>query len=258
MINNDTMYGFYKEALRHKYDTIVGACTITDLEKDLMVELLNDIKNIHPEHRIKKTIVDFNDIEISQLKINKAQRLFITNYINTYKTIQANKAKAKEECAIKITNNQFSFVLATFNRLLWQAIIDEAYVFKYNLIGRIQAVCRKNESCKPKMNWKASLTNRQAIINKGGIPRVELDARRAEFYNQTYEGERWVETHEPFNVAIVWKRTFYSTTQIPTSKDYAMKLVKSSNGDGVIAALKETRDNNRLDDLIIKYQRNHG
>lgn len=258
MINNDTMYGFYKETLKHKYDTIIKACIITDLEQELMIELLQDIKKFHPEHRIKKTILDFSDIEIQQLKVNKSQLLFINNYITTYKTIQGNKIKAKEECAIKLTNNQFSFILATFNRLLWKAIIEEAYIFKHNLIGRIYAVCRKNESCKPKMNWKASLINRQAIIDKGGIPRVELDARRADFYNQTYEGEKWVETHEPFNVAIVWKRTAYSVSQIPTSKDYAIKLVKSATGDGVIAALKDMRDNNRLDDLIIKYQRNHG
>lgn len=259
MINNATMYGFYKEVLTHKHDTIIKSCTITPLEEELMSNLLEDIKKIHPEHKDKGSIVNYSIADINKLKISKAQKLFISSYLTTYRTIRENKIKAKETSELKLTQSQFSFILATFNRLLWKAIIDEAYVFKYGLIGRIYAVCRKNESCKPKMNWKASLTNKQAIIDRGGIPRVELDARRAEFYNQQYEGEKWIETNEPFNVTIIWKRTFYSVTQIPTSKDFGMKLVKANyTGNGVIDALKEIRDNNRLDNLLIKYKRNHG
>lgn len=260
MINNDTMYGFYKETLKHKHDTIINSCTITDLEKELMDDLLKDIKTFHPEYKDRTSILNFTPKEISELRVSKSQALFITTYLNSHKVIQENRIKAKEECTIKLTSSQFSFVLLTFNKLLWQAIINEAYVFKYGLIGRIYAVCRKNESCKPKMNWKASLANRQAIIDKGGIPRVELEARRAAFYNEQYDGEAWVEKHDPFNLTIIWKRTAYSVGQIPSSKDFAMKLVKPNtvNDNSVITALKNMRDNNRLDDLIIKYQRNHG
>jgi len=259
MINNATMYGFYKETLKYKADTINNSCVITPLENELMVELFKDIKTFHPEYKDRTSIVNFTTEEIKHLRISPAQHLFVTNYITTHKTIRDNNIKAKEVAKIRLTLTQFSFILATFNRLLWEAIIYEAYVFKYSLIGRIYAVCRKNESCKPKMNWKVSLSNRKAILDKGGIPRVELDARRAEFYNEKYEGEKWVEKHEPFNVAIIWKRTAYSVGQIPSSKDFGMKLVKATyTGNGVIDALKELRDNNRLDDLIIKYKGNHG
>jgi len=258
MINNATMYGFYKETLTYKADTINNSCVITPLEEELMLELFNDIKSFHPEYKDRTSIVNFTTDEIKNLRISPSQSLFVTNYVTAYKTIRDNKIKAKEVAKIRLTLTQFSFILATFNKLLWKAIIDEAYMFKYSLIGRIHAVCRQNASCKPKMNWQASLNNRKAILNKGGIPRVELDARRAEFYNEQYEGERWIEKHEPFNVSIIWKRTAYSVGQIPNSRDFAMKLVKSNSGDGVIEALKQERDNNRLDDLIIKYKRNHG
>jgi len=256
MINNEAMFGFYKEALIYKHDNIINSCIISPLEEELMVELLQDIKKYHPEYGYITTITDFNAQELASLRISPSQRLFITNYINSINIIKENKVKAKDISTLKITKAQFSFILSTFNKLLWKAIIDEAYVFKYGLIGRIHAVCRKNESCKPKMNWKISLDNKQKILEKGGIPRVELEARSAEFYNKQYDGEKWIELHDPFNVTIIWKRTAYSINQIPTSKDFAMKLVRASNG--VVQALKATRDNNRLDDLLIKYKSNHG
>jgi len=217
MINNATMYGFYKETLKYKKDTIINSCTFTPLEEELMVELLTTIKELHPEYANKTSIINFTIEELKLLRINQHQKLFIHNYRITHKTIRDNKLKAMEVGKVPLTLTQFSFILATFNRLLWQAIINESYIFKYSLLGRIYAVCRKNDSCKPKMNWKASLANRQAILDKGGIPRIEMDARRAEFYNEQYDGEKWVESQDPFNVTIIWKRTAYSVGQIINS-----------------------------------------
>jgi hypothetical protein len=103
------------------------------------------------------------------------------------------------------------------------------------------------------MKWKESLANKQAIIDKGGIPRIELEARRAEFNNEEYNGEEWIERHDPFNLAVKWRRSTYANLLLPSIKDFNMKLVRTGRGFGVIDALKEKRDNNKLEDLLIKY-----
>lgn len=253
MINNETMYSFYKEALSDKGRAILGSCLMSSIEEDLMVELFNDIKTFHPEHSNKSSILALNAKQIKELRVSPHQKLFISNYIDTINTMKENKKKAAEVSKLLINQGQFSFILITFNRLLWTALIEKSYKFKHKLIGSFYVVCRENPICKPKMKWKESLSNKQAIIDRGGIPRVELEARKAEFNNEEYKGEEWIERHDPFNLAIKWRRSSYANLLLPSIKDFNMKLVRTGRDVGVIDALKEKRDNNKLEDLLIKY-----
>lgn len=255
MINNETMYNLYKEALSDKGRAILDSCTISNPEQDLMLEILEGIKVIYPEYINVKSIIEFTDEQVATLNVSKPQKLFIDNYITTYKNIKLNQIKASVASKAPVNKVEFSFILTTFNRLLWRAMIDKAYKFKHNLIGVIYVVCRENPICKPKMKWKESKANKQAIIDKGGIPRVELEARMAEFNNEDYKGEEWIERHDPFNLAIKWRRSSYANLKLPTIKDFNMKLCRTGVGNGVVDALKEARDNNKLEDLLIKYHR---
>jgi len=253
MINNITMYGFYKEALSDKGRAILNSCTISSIEEELMNELFKDIKVFHPEYSIYNSILDLTPENIKTLRISPSQHLFITNYITTSKTMKENKIKSIEASKILVNQVEFSFILTTFNRLLWTALIEKAYVFKHKLLGSFFVLCRENAICKPKMKWKESKANKKEIIEKGGIPRIELEARKAAFNNEEYNGEEWIERHDPFNLIIKWRRSPYANLTLPTIKDYNMKLVKTGRGLGVIDALKEKRDNNKLEDLLIKY-----
>lgn len=247
------MYNFYKEALSDKGRAILGSCLISPVEEDLMVELFNDIKTFHPEYINTSSIMALTTEQRETLRVSSHQKLFISNYVNTINTMKENKKKAQEVSKLLINQGQFSFILTTFNKLLWTALIEKSYKFKHKLIGSFYVVCRENPICKPKMKWKESLSNKQAIIDRGGIPRIELEARRAEFNNEEYKGEEWVERHEPFNLAIKWRRSTYANLLLPSIKDFNMKLVRTGRGYGVIDALKEKRDNNKLEDLLIKY-----
>ena len=90
---------------------------------------------------------------------------------------------------------------------------------------------------------------------KGGIARIELEARTADYKGEDYKGEEWIERHDPFNLIIKWRRSSYANLKLPTIKDFNMKLCRTGVGNGVINALKDERDNNKLEDLIIKYHR---
>lgn len=256
MINNETFYMFYKEVLADKGRTLRASCTIPIIEYNLMLDILEDIKTIYPEYSNYKCVTDFTVEELKSLDIKPTYKLFIQNYIKTTEIIKDNDKKFLEITKIKYTQQEFNFILLTFNRLLWKAIIDEAYVFKHYLIGKLYAVCRENPICKPKMKWKESKANKKAIIDRGGIPRVELEARTAEFNNEEYKGEEWIERHDPFNVTIKWRRSAYSAGKISTIKDFNMNLVRTGVGNGVVNYLKDVRDNNKLEDLLIKYQQN--
>lgn len=249
------MYNLYKEALSDKGRAILDSCSITVAEEALMLELLESIKKFHPEFNHIKTITDFTTDEVKTLRVGKQQKLFIDSYINTYTIILENQIKARVASKIHINKVQFSYILINFNRLLWRAMIDKAYVFKHKLIGSIYVVCRENPICKPKMKWKESLANKQAILDKGGKPRIELQAREAEFNGTEYIGEEWIERHDPFNLAIKWRRSVYANLKVATIKDFNLKLVRTGIGNGVVDALKEERDNNKLEDLIIKYHK---
>jgi len=253
MINNETMYSFYKEALSEKSRAILDSCLTSPAEEDLMLEIFNDIKTFHPEYINVTSILDLKQEEIDALRVSKTQSLFILNYIHTHNTMRENKKKAREAAKIIVNQSEFSFILITFNRLLWKALIEKAYRFKHKLIGSFYVVCRENPICKPKMKWKESLANKQAIIDKGGTPRLELEARKAAFNKEEYKGEEWIERHDPFNLSLKWRRSSYANLTLPTIKDFNMKLVKTGVGNGVINALKDMRDNNKLEDLLIKY-----
>ncbi len=253
MINNETMYSFYKEVLSDKGRAILGSCFIFTVEEDLMIELFKDIKTFHPEYINTNSILDLTIEQQKALRVSTHQHLFISNYVNTVNAIRENKKKAQIASKVLVNQSEFSFILITFNRLLWRALIDKAYKFKHKLIGSFYVVCRENPICKPKMKWKESLANRQAILDKGGLPRIELEARTAEFNNEDYKGEEWIERHDPFNLSIKWRRSNYANLLLPSIKDFNMKLVKTGIGNGVINALKEERDNNKLEDLLIKY-----
>lgn len=249
------MYGLYKEALSDKGRAILASCVTSEVEDNLAEELLNDIKSIHPEHKDIKSVIDFTTEEIKALKISNNNFKFLTSYRNTVTTMKSNKIKAREVSKVLINKTEFSFILTTFNRLLWKAMIDKAYVFKDSMIGSFGVVCRENAICKPKMKWKESKANKQAIIDRGGLARIELDARTADFKGESYEGEEWIERHDPFNLIIKWRRSSYANLKLPTIKDFNMKLCRTGAGNGVINALKDKRDNNKLEDLIIKYHK---
>lgn len=253
MINNDTMYGLYKDALSDKGRAILASCITNPIEEELIIDILNDIKDIHPEFNNIKTVLDFTNEDIKNLRINPNSLKFMLSYINTIKTMNINKIKAREISKIKINKTEFAFILYTFNKLLWKTMIDKAYVFKDSLIGSLYVVCRENSICKPKMNWKESKANRQSIIDKGGIVRIELEARTAEYKNEEYHGEAWIERHEPFNVIIKWRRSSYANLKLPTIKDFNMKLIRGESS--VVNYLKDIRDNNKLEDLLIKYHK---
>ena len=253
MINNDTMYGLYKDALSDKGRAILASCITNPIEEELIKEILNDIKTFHPEFNNINTVLDFTDSDIKTLRISPNSFKFMLSYINTIKTMVDNKIKARKVSEIKINKVEFSFILYTFNRLLWKVMIDKAYVFKDTLIGLLYVVCRENAICKPKMNWKESKANRQAIIDKGGIARIELEARTAEYKDEEYHGEEWIERHDPFNVIIKWRRSSYANLKLPTIKDFNMKLIRGESS--VMNYLKEIRDNNKLEDLLIKYHK---
>lgn len=256
MINNGTMYDLYRETLTDKGKAILESCIIPLGEEELMKELLEDIKIFHTEYKDIKSIMDFTDIQIEQLRVSKPQKLFIISYINSVKTIKENKVKAREAMKIRVRSEEFSFILTTFNRLLWQAMIEKAYVFKHHLIGKLYVICRENAICKPKMKWKESKANKNAIIERGGLPKIELDARRAKYNKEDYKGEEWIERHDPFNLVIKWKRSAYANLKLPSIKDFNMQLVRTGVGNGVVNKLKDVRDNNKLEELLIKYQRN--
>jgi hypothetical protein len=249
------MYGLYKEALSDKGRAILASCVTSEVEEALIEELLIDIKSIHPEHKAITTVMEFTDDDIKRLKISESNFKFLNSYINTITTMKNNKLKARNVSKILINKTEFSFVLTTFNRLLWKAMIDKAYVFKDSMIGSIAVVCRENAICKPKMKWKESKANKQAIIDNGGTARIELEARTADFKGEDYEGEEWIERHDPFNLIIKWRRSSYANLKLPTIKDFNMKLCRTGTGNGVINALKDARDNNKLEDLLIKYHK---
>jgi hypothetical protein len=255
MINNDTMYGLYKEALSDKGRAILASCVTTQVEEDLIAELLNTIKIFHPEHINVKSVLEFTNTDLKALRMSKQNFTFITSYINTINTMKANKIKSREASKLLINKTEFSFILTTFNRLLWKAMIDKAYVFKDSMIGSIYVVCRENAICKPKMKWKESKANKQAILDKGGIARIELEARTAEYNNEDYKGEEWIERHDPFNLIIKWRRSSYANLKLPTIKDFNMKLCRTGASNGVVNFLKDERDNNKLEDLLIKYHK---
>lgn len=252
------MYDLYKEALSEKGKAILASCSISDLEYEMMQDLFNTIKTFHSEHKDVKSITDLSAEDIEKLRISPSQSLFITSYLRSIVIIKENKEKVLLINRIKINNTHFNFVLLTFNRLLWKAMIDKAYVFKHKFIGTIQVVCRENEMCKPKLKWKESLANKKAIEEKGGKARIELEARTAEFNNEDYKGEDWIERHDPFNVTIKWRRSIYANLKVPTIKDFTMKLCRTGKANGVVDALREERDNNKLEDLLIKYYRTNG
>lgn len=255
MINNDTMYGLYKEALSDKGRAILASCITTEVEEELIHEILTDIKIFHPEFKHINNVIEFTPADIKTLRMSPNNIKFLTSYINTINTMKVNKVKAREVSKIKINKVEFSYILTTFNRLLWRAMIDKAYIFKDTLIGSLGVVCRENAICKPKMKWKESKANKQAIIDKGGIARIELEARTADYKGEDYKGEEWIERHDPFNLIIKWRRSSYANLKLPTIKDFNMKLCRTGVGNGVINALKDERDNNKLEDLIIKYHR---
>jgi hypothetical protein len=258
MINNLTMYQLYKEALLEKSKAILASCTISELEYEMMVELFDTIKSFHPEYKEVKSITDLKLEDIEKLRISPSQFLFIKSYLLSISVIKQNKEKALLINKVKINNTHFNFILLTFNRLLWKAMIEKSYVFKHKFIGSLQVVCRENEMCKPKLKWKESLANKKAIEEKGGKPRIELEAKTAEFKEEDYKGEEWIERHDPFNVTIKWRRSTYANLKVPTIKDFTMKLCRTGKNNGVVNALKEARDNNKLEDLLIKYYKANG
>lgn len=249
------MYGLYKEARQENAQTIINACTISNIEEELMMELLKDIKIFHPEYNNVKSILDIPDEDINKLRISPSQLLFINSYKKSITIIKANVLKANTLSTIPTTLVQFSFILYTFNKLLWKAMIEKAYIFKHPFIGKFLVLCREDAVCRPSINWKDSNNNRKTIIENGNIPKIELEARTADFNNQDYKGEDWVTRHKPFNLRIKWQRSSYAGMILPTIRDYNMKLCKTSKGNGVVDALKAMNDNNKLEDLLIKYYR---
>ena len=68
------MYGLYKEALSDKGRAILASCITTEVEEELIHEILTDIKIFHPENKhinnvIKYTPANIKTIPIKQNKI---------------------------------------------------------------------------------------------------------------------------------------------------------------------------------------------
>lgn len=249
------MYEFYKDSKRDEAKVILDSCKISSTEEDIMVEVVQLIQDIHPEFSCIKDTLNFTTEDINNLRINKHQKLFITNYNQTKRTIQSNLDKAKEVGQVKMNLTVFSFILITFNRLLWKTIIDKAYTFKHNMIGAIYTVCREDNKCSPGANWQATSKNKKELIKKGLKPRYELEARTAEFEGKEYDGVEFVERYKPFNVVLKWRRSSYANLATPDIKSFIMQLTRSNDGIGARDYLKKVRDENKIEDLLIKYHR---
>jgi hypothetical protein len=251
------MYTFYKDSLVDRAKVISSSCIIPAAEEALMLDVLDNIKDIHPEYSNITNTLSFNADDIEKLLINRHQKLFITNYNKTSQTIRENREKAAYITKPPITLTVFNFILLEFNRLLWKAMIDKAYIFKHNMIGHIYAYCRPDESCKPKPNWAVTAKNKKELLEKGLKPRYELEARTAEFNEEVYDGIPFVELNKPFNVAMKWRRSTYAKLITPDIKGFNMQLIRSNDGIGIRDYLKTVRDTQKLEDLLIKYQKNN-
>ena len=249
------MYELYKDSKKDEAKVIVDSCKIPATEEALMIEVIQLIQDIHPEFSSIKDTLLLTTEQINSLRINKHQKLFILNYNETKKTIKANIEKAKEVQQVKMTLTIFSFILVTFNRLLWKTIIDKAYTFKHTMIGSIYTVCREDNKCSPTPNWQVTKKNKEKLLAQGLQPRYELEARTAEFNNEEYNGVEFVEKYKPFNVILKWRRSSYANLATPDIRNFAMQLTRKDNGTGARDYLKRVRDENKLEDLLIKYHR---
>lgn len=249
------MYEFYKDSKKDQAKVIVDSCKITSTEEELMKEVIQLIQDIHPEFSGITTTVTLTNEQVNQLRINKHHKLFILNYNKTKQIIQTNITKAKVIGTVSINLTVFSFILITFNRLLWRAIIDKAYTFKHNMIGSIYTVCREDAKCSPTPNWQKTKENKEKLLAKGLRPRYELEARTAEFKEEHYDGVAFVEKNKPFNVTLKWRRSSYANIATPDIRNFSMQLTRSNDGIGVRDYLKKVRDENKIEDLLIKYHK---
>lgn len=249
------MYSLYKDTIKDKAKEIGESCKLDDVAITLINEIIKEIQTKHPEYSKLTSTINLTNEQINNLNITKHSKLFITNHSETLKVIQLNKEKARQLYKVRITLVMFNYILVTFNRLLWKRIADYAYVFRHTMIGSFYIVCRENATCKPRPNWVKTKENKENLLSQGLKPRYELEAREAAFKGEHYDGVPFVERFKPFNLAFKWKRSKYANFTTPEIMNYNMEIVRSSSGKGFRDYLKRLRDENNLEDLLIKYHK---
>ena len=65
------MYGLYKEALSDKGRAILASCITTEVEEELIHEILTDIKIFHPEFKHINNVIEFTPADIKTLPIKQ-------------------------------------------------------------------------------------------------------------------------------------------------------------------------------------------
>lgn len=256
MITTNTMYELHTISAQVKIDILVKE--VVDLKRMLSaIDIyFEENKDLIPNDSSLTLIKKGKGKKVSYPSSNKY--LYYNIQIQQYNVLYARLQPKKQELEIlrsyKIPLRIFAFILRRFNELLIQEILHNSYRLKDNVIGHIYLIV--NKSKKANINWGISLKNKQAILDRGGIPFIIEEAENAKLLGIDYKGEKWVEFLPEYRMFYNWKTVASNRIKLPNITNFSFQPLRGVNS--AVSMLGDIEKKLSQEELISIYKtQNH-
>lgn len=118
--------------------------------------------------------------------------IIIKNYYTLFNILLQYENECKSLEDQKVSYNVYKNVITKYNKKMLKYCIDTGKAFSNKYFGTLQLFYREADGVKRKVNWKLSNENKKAILERGGEPYLEKNAKAAEEAGVEYKGEKWI------------------------------------------------------------------
>lgn len=118
--------------------------------------------------------------------------IIIKNYYTLFNILLEYEKQCNELEAQKVSYVVYKAVITKYNKKLLKYCIDTGKAFSNKYFGTIQLFYRTADGVKRKVNWKLSNENKKNILERGGEPYLEKNAKAAAEAGVEYKGEKWI------------------------------------------------------------------
>lgn len=219
MIKIDTLYVLYLYSISTKIER----------NKRLIEEQHEKIQNYLPELiSVKDTIskyVNYSDVlngNISTLPVDILQdasseiryaNIILKNYYELKYPIQILSDEIRTLSDKKISIKVYKEIIRKCNNKIGEWLIRTGGTFTDNFLGSL-TLRHKEKTNRP--NWGKSNKNKQAILDRGGIPYNKEDEKRCLDAGIPYHGEKWLDKDYPNGLLVIhWRMTSFIKQYIP-------------------------------------------
>lgn len=258
MIKIDTLYALYVYSINAKIKRNIA---LIDRYKNQAEELTPQLALFEP---LISKYVNYSDVLngyvstipqehlINATSELKYANVIIKQYYELRSPMHILADEIKTLSTKKITIKVYKEIIRKCNNKIGEWLIRTGGVFTNPFFGGI-SLKHKLDTNRP--NWGKSNKNKQAILDRGGIPYNKEDEQRCIDAGIEYFGEKWIDKDYPDGLLVVyWQLHSFIRSYLP--EEFTVRFTATKGNYGIVKKLTDLYKTNVDYSLYAKLERN--